>query len=45
MNTLICKPVSIGNNCIVWGGAVITKDIPDNVVAAGVPCKIIKPLD
>ncbi|MDD7610720.1 MAG: acyltransferase [Spirochaetales bacterium] len=44
MNTLICKPVSIGNNCIV-GGAVITKDIPDNVVAAGVPCKIIKPLD
>ena len=43
MNTLICKPENIGNNCIV-GGIVINKDIPDNVFAAGVPCKIIKSL-
>ena len=44
MNTLICKPVVIGNGCIVGGGAVVTHDIPDNVVAAGVPCKVIKNL-
>ena len=44
MNTLICKPVVIGNGCIVGGGAGVTHDIPDNVVAAGVPCKVIKNL-
>lgn len=42
MNSLICKPVKIGNNCIVGGGSVITHDLPDNCFAAGVPCKIIK---
>lgn len=45
MNTLICKPVIIGNNSIIGGGSVITKDIPNNVMAGGVPCKIIKTLD
>lgn len=42
MNSLICKPVKIGNKCIVGGGSVITHDLPDNCFAAGVPCKIIK---
>lgn len=42
MNTLICKPVTIGCNCVVGGGSVITNDIPDNSFAAGVPCKIVK---
>ena len=42
MNTIICKPISIGNNTIIGGGAVVTKDIPENVIAAGVPCSIIK---
>lgn len=45
MNTLISKPVNIGNNCIVVAGAVITKDIPDNVLAGGIPCKIIKEIN
>lgn len=45
MNTLICKPVKIGNNCIVGGEkSVITHDIPENVLAGGVPCKVIKSL-
>lgn len=44
MNSLICKPVKIGNNCIIGAGSVINNDIPDNVFAAGVPCKVIKML-
>lgn len=42
MNTLITKPIKIGNKSIVGGGSVITKDIPSNVLACGVPCKVIK---
>jgi sugar O-acyltransferase (sialic acid O-acetyltransferase NeuD family) len=34
--------VRIGKNSIIGGGAIVTKDIPENVVAYGNPCKIIK---
>ena len=34
--------VTIGSNCIVYPGSIITKDIPDNVVVAGAPAKIIR---
>nr|WP_291367424.1 hypothetical protein [Acetobacter sp. UBA5411] len=34
--------VTVGNNTIVGSGSVLTKDIPPNVIAAGVPCKVIK---
>lgn len=40
--TIICPGVSIGDNVTIGAGSVVTKDIPDNVVAAGTPCKIIK---
>jgi sugar O-acyltransferase (sialic acid O-acetyltransferase NeuD family) len=33
--------VTIGRNCLIGAGSVITKDIPDNVIAAGVPAKEI----
>jgi sugar O-acyltransferase (sialic acid O-acetyltransferase NeuD family) len=33
---------TIGNNCIIGAGAVVTKDIPDNRIAYGNPCKIIR---
>ena len=36
------EPVCIGDNTIIGSGSVITKDIPTNVVAAGVPCKVIR---
>ena len=42
MNTLITKPITIGNNVTIGGGSVITKDIPDNRICAGVPCRPIK---
>lgn len=34
--------VKIGKNCMIGAGSVVLKDIPDNVVAYGNPCKIIK---
>lgn len=37
--------VKIGNNVIIGAGSVVTKDIPDGVVAAGIPCKPIGSFD
>lgn len=36
--------VKIGSNSIIGGGSVVTKDIPENVIAFGNPCKVIKSL-
>lgn len=41
-NVTILPGVSIGNNVVIAAGAVVTKDIPDNCIAGGVPAKIIK---
>lgn len=38
----ILPGVTIGNNVTIGAGSVVAKDIPDNVVAAGNPCKVIK---
>lgn len=37
--------VTIGNNVVIASGAVVTKDVPDNVVVGGNPAKVIKQLD
>ena len=37
----ILPNVRIGNNVVIGTGSVVTKDIPDNVVIAGIPAKII----
>jgi len=42
MGTNILHQVKIGKNTIIGAGSVVTKDIPDNVVAYGSPCKIIR---
>lgn len=34
--------VTIGNNVVIGSGSVVTKDIPDNVVAVGNPCKVLR---
>ncbi len=36
----INQGVTIGDNTIIGSGSVVTKDIPSNVVAVGVPCKV-----
>ena len=42
---IILKGVSIGNKTIIGSGSVVTKSIPDNCIAAGNPCRIIKKLE
>ena len=45
VNSIIMPGVTIGNNVIIGCGAVVTKDIPDNSVAVGVPAKVIETVD
>jgi len=44
-NVSILKGVTIGKNSIIGNGSVVTKDIPENVIAAGNPAKVIRNLD
>lgn len=37
--------VTIGNNVVIGGGSVVVKDIPDNSVAVGNPCKVIRKIE
>lgn len=41
-HSCVCPGVTIGNNVVIGAGSVVCKDIPDNVVAAGNPCRVIR---
>ena len=41
-NATILQGVTIGENAIVAAGSVVSKDVPDNTIAGGIPAKIIK---
>ncbi|MBQ9356432.1 MAG: acyltransferase [Prevotella sp.] len=41
-NAVVLPGVSIGRHCVVAAGAVVSKDVPDNSIVAGVPAKVIK---
>ena len=41
---LILPGVTIGDNVVVGAGSVVTKDLPDNVVAVGNPCRVLRPV-
>ena len=43
-NATILPGVTIGENAVIAAGAVVSKDVPDNVVVGGVPAKVIKKL-
>ena len=44
INVVVLKGVTIGDNTLIGANSVVIKDIPANVVAAGNPCKVIKPI-
>lgn len=44
-NVIILPGVTIGKNCVIGAGAVVTKDIPDNTVAAGVPARVLETIE
>ena len=41
-NVTILPGVTIGEDSIIAAGAVVTKDVPANMIAAGVPAKVIR---
>lgn len=45
VNTVVMRNVTIGSHSIIGAGSVVNKDIPEGVVAAGNPIKILKELD
>lgn len=45
INTVICNSVTIERNVTIGAGSVVTKDIPDNEVWAGMPARFIKKIE
>lgn len=43
-NVVVCPGVTIGNRCIIAAGSVVTKDIPDDSLAAGIPAVVKRSL-
>ncbi|WP_408695765.1 sugar O-acetyltransferase [Vibrio vulnificus] len=43
-NSVVLPGVTIGENCVIGAGSVVTKDIPANVVAVGNPCRVLRPI-
>ena len=41
-NVVVCPGVTIGDNCVIGAGSVVTRDIPPNSFAAGVPTRVIR---
>ncbi|MFV0393705.1 MAG: sugar O-acetyltransferase [Coprobacillaceae bacterium] len=41
-NVTVLPGVIIGNNSVIGAGSIVSKDIPDNVIAVGNPCKVIR---
>ncbi|MBQ7834512.1 MAG: sugar O-acetyltransferase [Ruminiclostridium sp.] len=41
-NVTVCGGVTIGENCVIGAGSVVTRDIPAGVFAAGNPCRVIR---
>ena len=44
-NASILQGVTIGNGCVVAAGSVVTRDVPDNCLVAGVPAEVKKHID
>jgi maltose O-acetyltransferase len=44
-SAVICPGVKIGDRSVIGAGSVVTRDIPDDVFAAGNPCRVIRELE
>ena len=44
-DVVITPGVTIGENCVIGAGSVVTKDIPANSIAVGNPCKVIRQIN
>ena len=44
-NVTVLPGVEIGDNSVIGAGSVVTKDIPENSIAVGNPCKVIKKIE
>ena len=44
-NAVVIEGIQIGSGSVVAAGAIVTQDVPENVVVAGVPARIIKEID
>jgi len=45
MDAIILGGVTIGNGSIVAAGSIVTNDVPENVLVAGIPAKVVKKID
>ena len=41
---IVCGGVTIGKNCVIGAGSVVTRDIPEGVFACGNPCRVVRKL-
>lgn len=44
-HVMVLKGVTIGDNCFIGAGSIVTKDIPANSIAVGAPCKVVMTLE
>lgn len=42
---IIVPGITIGDNVVIGAGSIVTKDLPDNVIAVGNPCKIVREIN
>ena len=42
---IVCPGVTIGSRSVIGAGSVVTRDIPEGVLAVGNPCRVVRPVD